>query len=241
MKWEEKFTVRFHDTDINEILGPSQTFKYIQEAAMRQLKAQKPSYTDLLKQGKAYILSGIRVEMYYPIYAYEDIIVRSWACPSRGVSFMRSYEIERNGEIVCEATSSWALVSIADKKLVKVEDIDTSNYYMDEAVKTERPIRVRVPGALPMSLVGEYTVVHSDTDINGHMNNTNYPDILCDCIPDMANLRIKSIGINYSAEAKKGEELKIYMSKVDGKYYFRTVRADGKTNIEAEIITERLD
>ena len=241
MKWEEKFKVRFHDTDFNEILGPSQTFKYIQEAAMRQLKAQKPSYSDLLKQGKAYVLSGIRVEMYYPIFAYEDIIARSWACPSKGVSFIRSYEIERDGEIVCEATSSWALVSVSDKKLIKVDEVDTSNYFTDEAIKTENPLRIRIPNALPMSLVGEYTVGYSDTDVNGHMNNTNYADILCNCIPHMESLRVKSIGINYSSEAKRGEELKIYMSKIDGRFYFRTVRSDGKTNVEAEIITERLD
>ena len=241
MKWEEKFKVRFHDTDSNEILGASQTFKYIQEAAMRQLHAQKPTYTELLKQGKAYLLSGIRVEMYYPVFAYEEITARSWACPSKGVSFIRSYEIERDGEIVCEAVSSWALVSIADKKLMKVDEVDTSNYYMDEAIRTEHPLRIRIPNALPMSLVGEYTVIYRDIDVNGHMNNTNYADMLCSFIPNMKHLRIKSIGINYSSEAALGEELKIYMSKIDGKFYFRTVRSDGKTNVEAEIITERLD
>lgn len=241
MKWEEKFKVRFHDTDVNEILGASQTFKYIQEAAMRQLNEQRPSYTDLLKQGKAFVLSGIRVEMYYPVLAYDEIIARSWACPSKGVSFIRSYEMERDGEIVCEAVSSWALVSINDRKLIKVDDIDTSNYYMDEPIKTEHPLRIRIPTALPMSLVGEYTVRYSDTDLNGHMNNTNYADMICNYIPDMENLRVKSIGINYSGEAKKDETLKIYMSKIDGKYYFRTVRSDGKTNIEAEVITERFE
>ena len=37
------------------------------------------------------------------------------------------------------------------------------------------------------------------------------------------------------------EYKKIYMSKIDGKFYFRTIRPDGKTNVEAEIITEKLD
>ena len=241
MKWEEKYRVRFHDTDSKEILSASGTFKYIQEAAMCQLNSQKPTYTDLVNQGKAYLLSAIRVEMYYPIYACENIIARSWACPSKGVSFVRSYEIERDGEIVCEATSSWALISIADKKLIKVDDADTSNYSTDEPIKTEHPLRIRIPSALPMSLMGEYTVKYADIDINGHMNNTNYADMLCNYIPEMSSLRIKSVCINYSTEAKLDETLKVYMSKIDGKYYFRTVRSDGKTNVEAEFITERLD
>ncbi len=241
MKWEEAYKVKFHDTDSKEILSASGTFKCIQEAAMCQLNSQKPTYTDLLNQGKVYLLSAIRVEMYYPIYAYEEITARSWACPSKGVSFVRSYEIERDGEIVCEAVSSWALVSVKDKKLIKVEDADTSNYSTDEPVKTEHPLRIRIPSALPMSLMGEYTIRYADIDINGHMNNTNYADMLCNYIPEMGNLRIKSVGINYSAEARLDETVKVYMSKIDGKYYFRTVRSDGKTNVEAEFITERLD
>ena len=241
MKWEEKYRIKFHDTDSKEILSPSGTLKYIQEAAMCQLNSQKPTYTDLLNQGKAYVLSAIRVEMYYPVYAYENIIARSWACQSKGVSFVRSYEIERDGEIVCEAVSSWALLSTADRRILKVDDVDTSNYYMDETIKTDHPLRIRIPSALPMSLMGEYTVKYSDIDMNGHMNNTNYADMLCNYIPDMKTTRIKSVGINYSAEARLDETLKVYMSKIDGKYYFRTVRSDGKTNVEAEFITERLD
>ena len=65
--------------------------------------------------------------------------------------------------------------------------------------------------------------------------------MLCDFIPEMHNLRIKSVGISYSSEAKLNETVKVYMSKIDNKYYFRTVRSDGKTNVEAELITERLD
>lgn len=241
MKWSEKIRVRFHDTDENETASVSQIFKYIQEAAMCQLNAQHPSYDELLAQGKAFILSAIRLEIHAPIFAYEEIIASSWACPSRGLNFLRCYEIERDGEILCEAASSWALVSINEKKLLSVEDIDTSAYSMDEPVTTERPVRVRIPSALPMSLVGEYTVQRSDIDVNGHMNNTNYPRIICDRIPNANRLRVKSIGVHFASEAVLDETLKVYMSRVDNRFYFRTVRSDGKTNIEAEIIVEDMD
>ena len=31
MKWSESYTVRYHDTDANEIVGPSHIFKFLQE------------------------------------------------------------------------------------------------------------------------------------------------------------------------------------------------------------------
>ena len=238
MKWSENFKVKFHETDANEIASVSQIFKYIQEAAMCQLNNQRPSYRELLEQKKAFVLSAIRLEMHAPIFAYDEITARSWACPSRGVNFIRSYELERDGEILCEAVSMWALISTTERKLYSVEEIDTSAYFMDEPVQTERPARVRIPSALPMSLVGEYTVQYSDIDMNGHMNNTNYPRIVCDHIPNIERLRIKSIGIYFANEAKQGDTLKIYMSRVDNRLYFKTLRDDKKTNVEIEIITE---
>lgn len=239
MKWSEKFKVKFHETNANETAGASQVFKYIQEAAMCQLSAQKPTYKDLLSEKKAFVLSNIRVEMYSEIYAYDEIQVSTWACPSRGLGFIRCYDIKRGDEVVCEAYSSWALISTEDRKLFKVTDIDTSEYSTDEPVQLEHSPRVHIPSELPMSLVGEYTVKYSDIDFNGHMNNTNYADMICNVIPGTENMRVKSIGICFHSEAKYKESLKIYMGKTDGKYYFRTIRgSDGRINIEAEIIPE---
>jgi acyl-ACP thioesterase len=240
MKWSENFKVKFHETDSSEVASVSQVFKYIQEAAMCQLNAQHPTYKELLAQKKAFVLSAIRLEMFAPILAYDNIIARSWACPSRGVSFIRCYEIERDGEILCEATSSWALVSTEEKKLYTVEDVDTSAYYMDEPIQTERPARVRISTALGLNLTGEYTVQNSDIDLNGHVNNTNYPRIICYVIPNLEKLRVKSIGIYFSNEAKKGDTLKIYTTKIDNRFYVRTIRPDGKTNVEAELIVEEI-
>ena len=48
------------------------------------------------------------------------------------------------------------------------------------------------------------------------------------------------IAISYQNEAKKGDYLKLYMGKTDGKYYMRSVHEDGRINVEAEIIVENL-
>lgn len=240
MKWTEEFKVRFHETDMNEVVTVPNIFKYIQEVAMTQISSQSPTYKELLAQNKTYILSTIRVDMYQPICYGQTVDVSTWAAPSRGYRFTRCYDIRRGDEIFCEATSSWALVSITDKSLVKVEDIDLSNYAIDDPVQLEHSLRIHISPELPMSLVGEYTVKYTDIDYNSHMNNTNYASIICNYIPNIENLRIKSIGIAYKNEAKYKETLKIYMAKLDGTLYFKTILPDGNVNIECEVITENL-
>ena len=241
MKWSESFRVLYNDTNANEMVGMSRVFKYLQEAANYQMKAQKPSYNDLLRQNKAFILSSIRVEMYEPLCAYDTITVSTWACDSRGFTFPRSYCIERDGELICEANANWALVDTHTKKLIKSSDIDISGYYSDEPLTLSNPIRFRIPTEIPMTLVGEYTVRYTDTDINGHMNNTNYPDMLFNAMSHPGNKIIKSIAISYQSEAFVSQCLKIYMGKMDGRYYMRSVHEDGRINVEAEIIVESLD
>jgi acyl-ACP thioesterase len=241
MKWEEKYNVKFYDTNMHEMLSVSNVLRFMQETAMRNMKSRKPSYEELFGEKKAFILSNIRIEMYSPIYAYEDIVAKSWACESRGYSFMRSYSIERNGEIMAEAYSTWALVSTEERKLYRVTDVDLSNYDTDEPVQLENPLRIRIPSAVPLSLVGEYTVRYSDIDLNGHMNNSYYPDMIINALPSPERLIVKSIGISFINDIKCGETVKLYITKTDGKYYFRSVKNDGSINVEAEVIAEIID
>ena len=240
MKYQENYNVKFHDTDVNEVVSVSHILKFMQETSMRHMKARRPSYEELFDDKKAFILSNIRLEIYNPIYAYEDISCKTWACPSRGFSFMRSYSIERNGEAMAEAHTTWALVDTESKKLYRVNDVDLSNYDTDEPVSLENPLRIRIPNDIPMSLSGEYTVCFTDTDLNGHMNNTNYPDMIINCLANPENIRIKSIGISFVNDIKRGESVKLYTVKTDGKLFFRSIKEDGSTNIEAELIIESL-
>jgi acyl-CoA thioesterase FadM len=240
MKWTEGYKIKFHDTDANEILSPKNTLKLMQETAMLQMKGVGTSYEELFNQKKAFILSTIRLEFISPIFAYDEVEVDTWAHEGKGFTFPRFFEIRRDGETVAEGASSWALVHTEEKRLISQSEIDLSHFPCDEPLKTEHSQRIRIPSALPLSLVGEYTVRYSDIDLNGHMNNTNYPGVICDYLPSIDKIRITSMGISFLNEAKYGEVLKVYLGRVDSKYFFRTVREDGKTNIEAEIIFESI-
>lgn len=242
MKWTENYEIRYHDTHSNEIVGISNIFKLLQESAMRQMRDCRPSYQDLVNQGKALILSSMRVEMYSPVYPYENISVKTWAGNNnKGFSTIRSYQMYRGEELIGESASAWALVSIADKKLLRISEVDFTNYEGEEPLVLEGPMRVRIPSEVKMNLVGEYTVRYSDIDINNHMNNTNYPDMIFNCLPKPENKLVKSISITYLKEAKIGDNLKIYMAYTDGKYFFRSIHEDGSVNVEGEIIVENIN
>ena len=81
--------------------------------------------------------------------------------------------------------------------------------------------------------------MYSDVDMNMHMNNTRYLDMLWNYIPEITGRKVTSMSIRYMAEAPINEDIEIYMAPGDaaGRWYFKT-EVDGKTNIEAIFTTE---
>jgi len=239
MKWTGDYTVNANDVDLNFVVTVSNIFRYMQDAANRQMEDDGPSYNELFERGLAFVLSRMNISLYAPLYSHDKIKVQSWACESRGVTFNRCYRILRNDTIIAEAVSVWALTGVNDRRLHRVNELE-HNYGMDEMLELDMPARMKIPEEVNLSLVGERMVEYADIDMNGHMNNTKYPDIICGYIGSMRGIRVISMALNFVSEAPLGEEIKIYHGISDGVHYIRTVRENGNTNIEAEIITDDL-
>ena len=238
MKWSGEYTVNANDVDFNNIVSVSNMLRYMQDAANYEMEEDGLSYNELFLRGLSFVLSRIRMSFYSPIYAHEKIEVQSWACESRGVQFNRCYRIMKNGVIAAEAVSVWALVGVNDRHLHRVNDFDLP-YRKAEMLELDMPARFKIPDNVDMRLVSERVVEYADVDMNGHMNNTHYPDVLCSHLSEnMRGQRVISMGISFLSEAPLGESVKIYSGMSDGNHYVRTVKENGQTNVEAEIILE---
>lgn len=235
MKWTENFHVSPHDTDLNGIARPSPVLRYMQETANLQLYHLGPSNEYLREQGMAFILARMGMRMFAPLHPYEKITVQSWACDSRLSSFYRCGSISRGDEPIAELMTVWALIDIQNKRIYRTSEI-TMNFETDEMLGSDLLPRIQIPQA-PVNIY-ERTVGYSDVDLNRHMNNTNYPDMLCDYIGDMDGKRVTAISVNFKGEALLGEKFTIHMSNAGGKYYFKTIKENGACGIEAMIETK---
>ena len=241
MKWTGEYRVNANDVDRNNVVSVSNLLRYMQDAATSAMEEDGPSYDELMERGLSFVLSRIRLSSYAPLFSHDRIEAQSWACESRGAQFNRCYRILRDGVIVAEGVSVWALVGIADRKLRRVSECNFP-YRQDDMIELDLPPRFRIPEDVNLTLTGERTVEYADIDRNGHMNNTRYPDVLCSFLPGgMEGQRVISMGIYFAGEAALGETIKFYAGQSDGVYYMRTVRENGNTNVEAELILEPVD
>ena len=234
MKYTDTHRVLSQFTDAQGNLRAGAVLRYMQEAAANAMAADGLSYDALVCRGQIFVISKITLSIYADIKANDVIEVETWATESVRASFNRAYRILRDGAVVAEAVSVWALVDSEKKRLVKVSDAQLP-YREDEPLDLEIPTRIPMPTD-GLSLVDERRVRYSDIDRNHHMNNTVYADMLCDYVFRSVEGRVERMSIAYLSEAPLGCELKVYLASDDDTYYIRTIREDGKVNCEAEIL-----
>ena len=238
MIFQYEFTVNSHSCDYNGIARPSAVMTFLQEAVNLQIEKYGPTDREMRASGRVFLLSRIGVAQYEPICAYERLRAETWAVPSRGYSFLRCYRIYRGDRLITDASTVWAYVDMETRHPLRVEEY-VPNFTTEPLSAFGQPERVRIPSA-ELPLLGKYTVRYADTDRNGHMNNTNYADMLCGFL-DLRGKRVSRFSINYMNEAPFGEQLSVFgCAGEGGTQLFRSLRGDGKTNIEASVQLESL-
>ena len=237
--------VRWHETDLNRTVTPSALQMYMQETANHQLHDMDldlDRMRDELRVG--FLLSRIATRIYRPLHAYESIEAQTWTCASRGLNFERCFRVLRDGETVAESYSSWGLMHLDEHRLLRADEIDFPVPPEEKILPQGVPTRFRVPPASEMEKVGSRRIGYADIDYNGHMNNTKYPDMLCDFLPDVTRERVMGLSLSYLHEAAFGKELDVYRVPYAGKegtgYLFRTVDFAGNTCLEALLLTEEV-
>ncbi len=210
MKYTETDVVRAHDTAGNGIVRPSVLWRYMQETANHSMRDEGPSYSELLSRKFAFLLSRMTMVTYLPLRQYQPIRIETWGCPSRGLSFDRCYRVlTEDGRVAAEGLGIWALLDLESKKLCRVSEVDLS-YSSDEILPhLFSSCRFRIPSGLSFEQVGTRRIYYSDTDVMGHMNNTEYPDMLCDFLPAPEQGLAARVSISFMREAPLGSELVI--------------------------------
>ena len=236
MIFKQQCVTRWHDTDANRVVRPTQILVFMQEASNHHIKSLGTDLDTLRdEQGLAFILSKIRLALYKPLYAFEEITVETWTVESRGFSFNRFFKITRGDEVIAAADTTWALISLKSGELCRVDAFDFK-FEHNLPIDIGLPARFRVPKNEFLNHIGERKIVYSDLDYNMHMNNTKYADMLCDFMPYDVIPKIKGISLSYLHEAAFGDNIKIFSAHDSEKFDFRTVNEDGKVCLEAQVL-----
>ena len=233
--------VSIHEIDINGNLYPSRLLTLMQEAAYGQFdEAGNNIKTMRTEKNLGLWVTRIAMSVYDKISEGDTICARSTPTnDSRGLMFNRCYQLVRGDEIVAEAISVWTLLDTKEMKPIKFSDTDFGMPFVDP-IDISAPTRFPFPRDMEMCEKGRHKVRYSDIDYNMHLTNTRYPNLICDMLPSLEGKRVSEFSISFVNQAETGEELTFLVGEWEGAYYVRSLRSDGKVNIEARVKLENI-
>ena len=134
-------------------------------------------------------------------------------------------------QVVARAMSSWLLVHIEKKRILKPESVLPSALFNPLDSPSWQPIKLEPSG--PIQDTSLIQVQHSDLDLYNHVNNTSYIRWVENRVA-VKGLFPSQIAINYLAECKGGEEVSLTLLG-DKSSPFLQGRVQGKLVFEAQI------
>lgn len=210
--FEEKLLIDSRDMDGHGHCRPSALLGHLQETATRAAETYGFGRERLLSRYQVFwVLSRIWFHLDKPLHWEEELTVRTWHRGGKGAIMYRDFDLLADGRPVGEAVSAWVLMNRETGRLEKLSRVpELCENGGGPLCKSMTLLKLRMPEEMTLS---EHRLLrYSDTDINGHVNNTKYADFACDALHVERRAReefISELQIGYLAQCWPGEELSI--------------------------------
>ena len=166
----------------------------------------------------------------------ELTLVTQPECCKRAVNKRITHFYDADGTEVAVIDSRWVLIDI-DKRIILRKHPEQFADYWTEDVPFALPMKMPKAAPEACEVVGEPTASYSRCDMNGHLNNTRYADILCDALPWSVweQGTVQDLLLFYHREVPRGESFTLSRARTGEKQYYFNGEREGKSAFEASI------
>ena len=211
--YTQKFTVYRHDGDHRGLVKPGALLRYAQQIATEH--AENAGLTDAVYTGThtAFVLAKMALHLARPVRVDELLtVITQPERTKRAVNKRITRVRDEKGEEVALLDSRWVLIDTEKRAILR-----TRPAQFDESWAQDVP--------------------YSLCDMNGHLNNTRYADIVCDALPmevwDAGT--VQDMLIFYHREVPRGQTFELARAQTgDGQWYV-AARRDGQSAFEASV------
>ena len=201
------FPYRLRSRDVNKFrhLRPSQLFELLQEAATDHSDILHVGINEIRRQNLMWVLARQSVEILrMPVYG-EEITVETWPGKTIHSLYPRYYRLlDAEGQRVLVPSARSGIKFGFEKRGIELSLPSPPRSFYTDCSTT-------------------FTVPFSYIDMNGHMNNTRYFDLVDNLSTAAAEGKDPSkILVEYSAELLQDQEYEILYGVSDNRFYLRT-------------------
>ncbi len=232
--YESVFSVVGRDVDCFSQCQAAALLSYLQETGLLAMAEGGLTRDYLMGRYHAvWMLARARYTLETPIRLEDVITIRSACYSAHGMGIYHEYEIIRDSVKIGEALALWMLVEAEKRAFFPVNRVAELSGVLDRNKKSQKLGRLALPDAL--TPVHRRTVRYSQADMNGHLNNSRYADLICDAIglENMDGAYLSRLQIGYLSECLPGCTLTMYTQGQENLWYIRGTGDDSIPRFEA--------
>lgn len=196
---------------------------------------------DMRNRHRFWLMSRAKIRFYSRPQMMDEITISTWPKAPGHYLCDRFYTVEQDGVCVLEGRQEWAVLDTDTARPIRTESIypDTLTPLPVEVLAT--PFTRMRDTLEEADLVYRTTVIPSDIDFGGHVNNVVYLRLIGDSFTTAEGLALspREVEVQYLAPCYEGEELSVLRKRTDEGYAFAIRKPNGKTAFLARVAIAR--
>ena len=239
----KEFTISSYDLNPKGQARLTSMANFFQEVAYHHASELGLGYDDLKRNKTTWVLSRMRIHMKrYPVWN-DRIKLETWPSGAERLFGLRDFRVlDDKGELIGMASTAWLILDIETHRLIRPKEMhEKFRMVVYDKQMFDQPLdKIAVPGET--SLLNQHTVLFSDLDIVGHVNNVKYMEWCIDAatLAENEEAEIRELEINFNREALLGDRIRISGTEgVTGENFFVATReGDGQEIFRARLKRE---
>ena len=206
--YERVLRIRSEQVDCTRHLRISELFRLMEEASIAHTEALGCPRQMTLDRGLLWVITRQSAEI-GELPRYDDeIFLRSWQGEMMHVFFPRFYELWKDNRRIVRGQALWMLIREDTRSMALPEDYGIRIPGVPDSPDIDLPAVRRPEGCGEPVLEERLVTRYSQVDINGHMNNIRYFDLVDDRgTEDLHGAGCpRKIRAEYTNELRLGEE-----------------------------------
>lgn len=232
--YQEQMEVRFCHCDPSHRMKMSELFRVLTNMADMAFEFRGMDHQYLMERGIVFLISQVSVRVYKMPVQTDLIQVATWEEKIEKARFIRNFCVwnAKTGAVLVEASSTWMLVNPVTCSILRPAQFTGSLYPMPEKTSGAPAfVRLRLSETEEgVQKAGERTLVYSDLDGNGHVDNARFIEIAADVLGQrMVDLPLETLQVVFNKEAMLGETMELYVKETQNGATIKGM-TDGKDN-----------
>lgn len=237
--YESVKVIQAHEVDFTNRLRIDSLFILLQDTAASHADLLNLGYSALIEHNLAWVLSWAKVEIDSLPGFGEEIKIKTWPKKKYMRYSLRDFYVFSNDRIIIKATTAWLPINIKSKRIIDTSALPAPINYQENLFAIDE-LPQRVHDSDNMGFVFTKKIRYTDIDLNQHVNNIQYIELILDSFPkeQFEIHRIKNIEINFISESRFNDEIEVFRSTDESGVHYTVAgvnKESSKTIFQARV------